>query len=324
MNLSEALEFLDEVPYDQFKKELDAADVLLVIKYVEEQYEMQIPGKLFEYLGAGKPILGIMRGSTEAAEILKRSRVGIVPEYGNPESLGRSILELWSQRGRLHEIYRADADYVARFSSESMAQRVHELLSGVVAHGGLAGETRPTPSLFGRLTPETNVASNGDHSKCRRHTRIRWLAGNLSIGSAAKYEDMAARLGFYLIALIATVFSLGRSSAIRHRRTGAWDRGVTTLFAIGLILLSLFTFKFPAAIGSRPRVLFFAAFLFLGMFAGILQSESLCETLVGGINRGGYWFLMVAVMSLHLSKEKEPLVHRDLRACRRPQCRSCP
>jgi glycosyltransferase involved in cell wall biosynthesis len=146
MNLSEALEFLDEVPYDQFKKELDAADVLLVIKYVEEQYEMQIPGKLFEYLGTGKPILGIMRGSAEAAEILKRSRVGIVPEYGNPESLGRSILELWSQRGRLHEIYRADADYVDRFSSESMAQRVHELLSGVVARGGLAGETRPTPS----------------------------------------------------------------------------------------------------------------------------------------------------------------------------------
>ena len=130
------------------------------------------------------------------------------------------------------------------------------------------------------------------------------MAGrNLLVGSAAKYENMTARLGFYLIALIALCSPWG--GVLRFGMVyDASDRGVTTVFAVGVILISLFTFKLVAAIGSRPRVLFFAAFLFLGMFAGMLQSTSLAETLVGGINRGGYWILMVAVMSLHLGKEK--------------------
>jgi hypothetical protein len=40
------------------------------------------------------------------------------------------------------------------------------------------------------------------------------------------------------------------------------------------------------------------------MFASALQSASLSESVGAGINRGGYWIMMVAVMSLHLSKEK--------------------
>jgi hypothetical protein len=128
--------------------------------------------------------------------------------------------------------------------------------------------------------------------------------GKLLVGSAAKYEDMAARFGFYLLVLIALISPWGSVFRGDVDLVGLVNRGVTTMLALGVIIISLVTFKFAAAIGSRPRVLAYAAFLALGMLAGVVQNKSLTETLSGGINVGGYWLLMVAVMSLHLSKEK--------------------
>ncbi|HBO45362.1 MAG TPA: hypothetical protein DD670_15815, partial [Planctomycetaceae bacterium] len=133
LHVSDALECLDEVPREQFRAELDAADVLLVIKYVEQKYDMQIPGKLFEYLGTGKPILGLMRRTTEGAEILQRSGLGTVPEFGQVEALSQSMLELWDNRERLHAVYRADQDYVRQFSSDAMVDRVDLLLNRLAA-----------------------------------------------------------------------------------------------------------------------------------------------------------------------------------------------
>ncbi|MBN1551755.1 hypothetical protein JW979_09810, partial [bacterium] len=52
--------------------EMNRADVLVLIKFPGEKHNMQIPGKAFQYLGRGKPILGIM-GDCEAAHIIKRS-----------------------------------------------------------------------------------------------------------------------------------------------------------------------------------------------------------------------------------------------------------
>ncbi len=132
MNLSTALECVDEMPFEQVKKEMEAADVLLVIKYLEDKYKMQIPGKLFESLGTGKPILGVMRRSTEAAKILNHSGLGIVPEQMDVATFSRIIIELWNNRDRLNEVYQAKEDYVKQFSPEIMAQRVDELLRNVV------------------------------------------------------------------------------------------------------------------------------------------------------------------------------------------------
>ena len=69
-----------------------------------------------------------------------RDRIGVfvgITEHGNVEMLGRAILDLWRHRGRLHETYRADADYVNQFSSANLARRVDGLLRGILdARGG--------------------------------------------------------------------------------------------------------------------------------------------------------------------------------------------
>lgn len=130
--LSDMVECCPELPFEQAKQEMLAADVLVVIKYADSRYDVQIPGKLFQYLGTGKPILGIMRETTEAAEILRRSGVGIIAPNDKPQIIADRIERLWQERSHLAETYRPDTCYVSQFSVENMTRRVHTILTTLV------------------------------------------------------------------------------------------------------------------------------------------------------------------------------------------------
>jgi hypothetical protein len=126
---------------------MDAADALVVIKYADPRFDMQIPGKLFQYLPRGKPILGIMRPSTEAAEILRRSGVGLVAANNDIDRIAGHVLQIWRNRGQLHRMCKPDAVYIEQFSRRRMAQRCHSLLlqtlqSGRNRRAGLTGTER--------------------------------------------------------------------------------------------------------------------------------------------------------------------------------------
>jgi hypothetical protein len=113
-------------------EEMGRSDVLVVIKHPDPAYRMQIPGKLFQYLPFGKPILGIMETGGEAADVLQKSGLGIISSHEEVDLTTRQLLELWRDRERLAEVYRADWDYIMQFSRSHMAQKVSHLLDSIV------------------------------------------------------------------------------------------------------------------------------------------------------------------------------------------------
>ena len=123
---------------------------------------------------------------------------------------------------------------------------------------------------------------------------------NMLPTAVPKYQDIATRLGYYLLVLIACLSPWGKV----FRLEGAGERGATTIFAVGVILISALSVKFFAAIVTRPRVLLFAAFVLIGTFASMLQDLPVISSLMIGGIRGIYWVLMVAVMSFNLDSEK--------------------
>jgi hypothetical protein len=111
---------------------MDRAHVLVAIKFDDPQYDMQIPGKIFQYLPRGKPILGLMR-ETEAAFILRESGLGIVRANSDIPGIAAALLELWEHRSTLADRFQPNQEFIKSFSLSATARSLDVELSKLLA-----------------------------------------------------------------------------------------------------------------------------------------------------------------------------------------------
>jgi len=116
--LSDYCEYLGFLPYSQLLKELSAADYLLVCPYDSRH----VPGKLFEYLRIGKPIIAFCDDNTEISNILKETRAGMLFPYN---SSGSEFFE------RLNEL-KTDIAKVKRFDRYNISKELSKILDNVL------------------------------------------------------------------------------------------------------------------------------------------------------------------------------------------------
>jgi hypothetical protein len=127
-----AVELVAQMSHSSCMAQMDRAHVLVVIKFDNPEFDLQIPGKTFQYLGRGKPILGIMR-ETEAAEILRRSRIGTVLDHSNVDGISATLLDFWKNRTALHSVFKPDWDYIRQFSLSEMRNSFDREFAAVVS-----------------------------------------------------------------------------------------------------------------------------------------------------------------------------------------------
>jgi glycosyltransferase involved in cell wall biosynthesis len=135
-----SVEVRPQLPQAECYQEMDLADVLVAIKFDDPQYDLQIPGKIFQYLARGKPILGLMR-ETEAASILRQSGLGLVRANADIQGIAAGLLELFNHRQALSERFRPNWEFIKSFSVANMARSLDRELSKLPASAG--GKTAP-------------------------------------------------------------------------------------------------------------------------------------------------------------------------------------
>lgn len=116
--LSEITEFIGFLPYKEMLRELFNADILLVCA-TEKRH---VPGKLFEYLRTGKPIIAFGNDNKEVDNILKESNAGMLLSY--EEDVSRFFYSL--------EKFKTDFYYIKRFDRKTISQEFSEILNKVV------------------------------------------------------------------------------------------------------------------------------------------------------------------------------------------------
>jgi len=121
----------DGVPRDQVPGLLAAADVCLVPLRDVNLFSTFIPSKMFEYLGAGKAVVGSVRG--EAAEIL-RGAGAIVVEPEASHEIADALRALAADPPRRRQMGEQGRAYVeANFDRRELARRYREVLGSVTA-----------------------------------------------------------------------------------------------------------------------------------------------------------------------------------------------
>ncbi len=91
--------FENPIPHSEAVLRMSSAEVLLLL--IPEQTGNQgiIPGKLFEYIASGRPILGIGPVESDAAVLVSQSEAGVFCDYRDSAVMAQSILRLLESDG---------------------------------------------------------------------------------------------------------------------------------------------------------------------------------------------------------------------------------
>jgi len=132
--------FRGALPKREAVEELRRADICLVCTWNHPFHRMILPNKLFDYLGAGKPVLAAAEG--EMAHLLQESGAGFTVPPGDAEGLARLIRQVRSMPAEQRAVMGARGrEYALRhFRRRDLADRVERLMAQVVRNrrGGTA------------------------------------------------------------------------------------------------------------------------------------------------------------------------------------------
>ena len=126
----------DRIPADELAGHLRGADGLLLI--IGEGHQTSLSAKVFDYLQAGRPILGYGPADCAAAEMVRRCGVGL---WAHDHATLVDALRRLAER-RLP--YAPVASQIALHSADAMARRTVDLLDAVT--GGPAAMPSVTPT----------------------------------------------------------------------------------------------------------------------------------------------------------------------------------
>lgn len=134
LGVRDCIEICAPVPRREILRIERAADVLLLSRWADPRDDGVIPGKLFEYIGARRPILAIGSTTGEAAEIVRSGPFGLVSNA--PMEIAEQLLAWIGQKraagGRLPDLPAAPT---RRFLREAQFRRIDPLIAELTAAG---------------------------------------------------------------------------------------------------------------------------------------------------------------------------------------------
>ncbi len=129
--LGENLVNLGYVSHPEAVAEQKGAALLMLPLRKEPEYKAVLPGKVFEYLAAGRPVLGIGQPDGAMAGLLRPCGAGIVADWDDRAAMAAFVDSCWA-KFRTGEPLRGARD-VSRFSRRNLTKQYAALLDELTA-----------------------------------------------------------------------------------------------------------------------------------------------------------------------------------------------
>lgn len=113
------------VPHEEIVPILKGSDVLLHIGGDRQQNKLNVPTKIWDYIGARRPILGIVNPDFRVANVIRENELGIVVPPNNSEVIAKALNEL--RTGVASEY--SDRSHSNRFRREQCVAELANALS---------------------------------------------------------------------------------------------------------------------------------------------------------------------------------------------------
>lgn len=130
LGLEGVVEFRDTVAHDESLKMERTSHILLLIKHSDAAYRGIVPGKLYEYIGARRPILSVAPDG-EANDLILRLNRGETAPQGDPRGIAASIATLYDKYRRKSLERDYDLSEASEFTREAQTRLLAEYLDSV-------------------------------------------------------------------------------------------------------------------------------------------------------------------------------------------------
>lgn len=123
--LKDRLKIQDSIPHSELSKHFAESDLLLLIQTKTDRLQTQLPGKLFEYLQAKKPILCIGDTNSDLAQIIEETNSGACFSYTDKAGI-KNFLNLYFS-GKMNFEFNQIEKYHRKSLSKDLANWLLEL-----------------------------------------------------------------------------------------------------------------------------------------------------------------------------------------------------
>jgi hypothetical protein len=121
---------IEYMPHREVMKEIQKSQVLLLLINNTPNAKGILTGKVFEYLGSGRPILSIGPEDGDAAEILNETAAGKTADYSNEDRM-RLIIEAYFSKF-LEQALEGNKTSSAKFSRKALTGQIAGVLEEMI------------------------------------------------------------------------------------------------------------------------------------------------------------------------------------------------
>jgi len=120
-------QFVEYVPHPEAVKFQKQAQVVLLVINNSPNAQTIIPGKLYEYLGSGRPLLAVGPKESDSAKVINMTNGGVVLEHNDVEGLANQLISLFHQyqSGSL----KSNAQGIQQFTRQNLAGEFAKVLN---------------------------------------------------------------------------------------------------------------------------------------------------------------------------------------------------
>jgi len=135
LGLEDNVENVAYMPHGEVVGELSRAHVLLLLTNDTPNVLGVVPGKIYEYLAARRPILAIGTTAGDAARILRETGAGVMCGFQGREAMERTLTTLFADYRNGASTYAGDPAAIRQFTRRGAAGRVAEILEEMLVQG---------------------------------------------------------------------------------------------------------------------------------------------------------------------------------------------
>lgn len=130
-SLAAQIEQVEYVPHEESVTQLLVADQLLLVVDESKDSRAIVPGKVFEYLGAHRPILALADRDGAAAAIVRNTNAGVVVPNQDVDGIRRAFVECYRNYVYHTPGPTPNADAIRMYERREVTRRLAELLTYV-------------------------------------------------------------------------------------------------------------------------------------------------------------------------------------------------
>jgi hypothetical protein len=131
-DLDANLELSAYVPHHEAIKLQRRSQLLLLCLVQNPDTKSIVTGKLFEYLQADRPVIGIGYADGDAATILKQTNAGVMFDFADAALLKEKVLDFYQQYKTGKLCAASDKDAISQFSRRKLTEKLTVLLDGLL------------------------------------------------------------------------------------------------------------------------------------------------------------------------------------------------